>query len=238
VNADPRACNADVAARAAELTVAATGSGEFPRLRGVLHEFAFFAALAGGIVLVALADGGRAQVASWLYAVTLRAMFGASALHHRGRWSSASVRVWTRRLDRSAIFLVIAGTYTPFALLAFEGALAIALLAVVWVGAAAGLLLLLAGVDVPRWLEVLLYVALGWVGVVALPELFSSVGVAVFVLVLVGGGLYTLGALAYVLRRPDRAPAVFGYHEVFHLLVIAAAAVQYIAVLFVVLGAA
>jgi hemolysin III len=148
------------------------------------------------------------------------------------------VRVWTRRLDRSAIFLVVAGTYTPFALLAFEGALATALLAVVWVGAAAGLLLLLAGVDVPRWLEMLLYVALGWVGVVALPELFSSVGLAVSVLVLAGGGLYTLGALAYVLRRPDPAPAVFGYGEVFHLLVIAAAVLQYIAVLFVVLGAA
>jgi hemolysin III len=148
------------------------------------------------------------------------------------------VRVWTRQLDGSGIFLAIAGTYTPFALLAFEGALATALLAVVWVGAAAGLLLLLAGVDVPRWLEMLLYVALGWVGVVALPELFSSVGLAVSVLVLAGGGLYTLGALAYVLRRPDPAPAVFGYGEVFHLLVIAAAVLQYIAVLFVVLGAA
>jgi hemolysin III len=202
-----------------------------------LHEFAFFAALAAGIVLVVFANDGRAQLASWLYAGTLAAMFGASALYHRIRWRSASARAWIRRLDHSAIFLFIAGTYTPFALLAFHGALATTLLAVVWAGAAAGLLLKLVWVDAPAWLAALAYAALGWVGVVALPELFSSVGVAVSVLVLVGGGLYTLGALAYVLRRPDPAPAVFGYHEVFHLLVTAAAVVQYIAVSFVVLGA-
>jgi hemolysin III len=220
------------------LTAPATRSGEIPRLRGVLHEFAFFAALAAGIVLVALADGRRAQVASWLYAAALAAMFGASALYHRVRWSSASVRVWMRRLDHSAIFLFIAATYTPFVLLAFRGALAMTLLTVVWTAAAAGLLLNLAWVDAPTWVATLVYVALGWVGVVALPELFSSVGLAVSVLVLAGGGLYTLGALAYVLRRPDPAPAVFGYHEVFYLLVIAAAVLQYIAVSFVVLGAA
>ena len=143
-----------------------------------------------------------------------------------------------RRLDHSAIFVFIAGTYTPFVLLAFRGALATTLLAVVWTAAAVGLVLNLAWVDAPAWLATLVYVGLGWVGVVALPELFSSVGLAVSVLVLAGGGLYTLGALAYVLRRPDPAPAVFGYHEVFHLLVIAAAVVQYIAVSFVVLGAA
>jgi hemolysin III len=219
------------------LTAPATHSGEIPRLRGVLHEYAFFAALGAGIVLVALADEGRAQAASWPYAATLAAMFGVSALYHRIRWSSASVRLWMRRLDHSAISLFIAGTYTPFALLAFQGALTTSLLALVWAGAAAGLVLNLARVDVPTWLATLAYVALGWVGVVALPELFSSVGVAVSLLVLVGGGLYTLGALAYVLRWPDPAPAVFGYHEVFHLLVITAAAVQYIAVSFVVLGA-
>jgi hemolysin III len=220
------------------VTAPAIRSGEIPRLRGVLHEFAFFAALAAGIVLVALADGRRAQVASWLYAAALAAMFGASALYHRVRWSSASVRVWMRRLDHSAIFLFIAATYTPFVLLAFRGALATTLLTVVWTAAAGGLLLNLAWVDAPTWLATVVYVALGWVGVVALPELFSSVGLAVSMLVLAGGGLYTLGALAYVLRRPDPAPAVFGYHEVFHLLVIAAAVVQYIAVSFVVLGAA
>jgi hemolysin III len=212
--------------------------GEVPRLRGVVHQCAFAAAFAAGVVLVALAEAGRAQVASWLYASTLILMLGASTLHHRARRASPSVRAWLRRLDHSAIFLFIAGTYTPFALVAFEGTLGAALLGVVWAGAAAGLLLRLFWVEAPGWLAALAYVSLGWVGVVVLPELLSAVGVAVFVLVLVGGGLYTLGALTYVLRRPDPAPAVFGYHEVFHVLVTAAAAVQYIAVSLVVLGAA
>lgn len=215
----------------------AAHTGELPRLRGVFHQYAFFAALVAGTALGALADGTRERVASWLYAATLAAMFGASALYHRIRWNSASARAWMRRLDHAAIFLVIAGTYTPFALLALEGVLATALLALVWAGAAAGLILNVAPVDVPKWLGALAYLALGWVGIVALPGLFAGVGPAAFVLVLVGGGFYTLGALAYVLRRPDPVPAVFGYHEVFHLLVVAAATVHYVAVSLVVLGA-
>jgi hemolysin III len=228
----------NVAFDQSEVTAFASRAGEMPRLRGVSHQCAFFAALAAGIVLVVLADEGRARVASWLYAGSLAAMFGASAIYHRIRWTSESVRVWIRWLDRSAIFLFIAGTYTPFVLLALQGPVANALLAVVWAGAALGLLFNLAWVKAPVWLATLPYVVLGWVGVVALPKLVSTVGVAISVLVLVGGGLYTLGALAFVLRRPDPAPAVFGYHEVFHAFVIAAAAVQYIAVSFVVLGAA
>jgi hemolysin III len=228
----------NVAFDPSELTASATRSGEIPRLQGVLHEFAFLAALAAGIVLVAVADEGRARVVSWFYGATLAAMFGTSALYHRIRWTSESVRVWIRRLDRSAIFLFIAGTYTPFTLLALQGALAIALLAVVWAGAVAGLLLNLAWVRAPAWLATLPYVGLGWVGLVALPTLFSTAGVAVPVLLLVGGGLYTLGALVFVVRRPDPAPAIFGYHEVFHVFVIAAAVVQYIAVSFLVLEAA
>lgn len=201
-----------------------------------MHQCAFSAAFAAGVVLVALAEPGRARVASWLYAGTLVLMLGASTLHHRARWTSASVRAWLRRLDHSAIFLFIAGTYTPFALVAFQGTPGSVLLGVVWAGAVAGLLVKLLWVNAPAWLAALAYVGLGWIGVIVLPELFSAVGVAVFVLVLVGGGLYTLGAVTYVLRRPDPAPAVFGYHEVFHVLVTAAAAVQYIAVALVVLG--
>jgi hemolysin III len=211
---------------------------ERPRLRGVFHQYAFFAALVAGAVLVLVAESVRARLAMLVYALALTAMFGVSALYHRVAWRSLRARAWMRRLDHSAIPLLIAGTYTPFALLAFQGTLATTLLVLVWAGAAAGLVLNLAWVDAPRRLATFAYVALGWIGVVALPELFASVGLAVSVLVLVGGGLYTLGALAYVLRRPDPAPAVFGYHEVFHLLVIAAAVVQYIAVSFVVLGAA
>ena len=133
-----------------------------------------------------------------------------------------------RRLDHSTILLLIAGTYTPFALLAFEGAIANAILIVVWSGAAAGLLLNLVWVDAPTWLTTLVFLALGWVGVMAVPQLFD-VGIAPAVLVCVGGGLCTLGALAYALKRPNPAPAVFGYHEIFHLFVIAAAATHFVA---------
>jgi hemolysin III len=200
-----------------------------PRFRGVFHQYAFFVALVAGIVLVALSDSPRELVATWIYAAALAAMFGVSALYHRIDWRSARVRKWMRRLDHSMILLLIAGTYTPFALLAFDGVLADALLVVVWAGAAAGLVLNLAWIDAPTWVTALVFVALGWVGVAAVPELFD-LGVAPAVLVFVGGALYTLGALAYALKRPNPAPATFGYHEIFHLLVIGAAAVHFVAI--------
>ena len=200
-----------------------------PRLRGVLHQYAFYVALVAGVVLVAVSDSGRELFATWVYAVALAAMFGVSALYHRVNWKSARARTWMRRLDHSTILLLIAGTYTPFALLAFDGRIAEVILIVVWVGAAAGLVLNLAWVDAPKWLTALVFIALGWVGVVAVPEMFD-LGVAPAALIFVGGGLYTLGALAYALRRPNPAPAVFGYHEVFHLLVIGAAAAHFVAI--------
>ena len=202
---------------------------ERPRLRGVFHQYAFFAAVAAGTVLVVLADSERGRFAMWVYAVALAAMFGVSALYHRVTWRSLRVRKWMRRLDHSTILLLIAGTYTPFALLAFEGALADAILVVVWSGAAAGLVLNLFWVDAPTWITTLVFLALGWVGVAAVPQLLD-VGVAPAVLVFVGGALYTLGALTYALKRPDPVPAVFGYHEIFHVLVIAAAAIHFVAV--------
>ena len=202
---------------------------EKPRLRGVFHQYAFYVALVAGAVLVALSDSRRELLATWIYAVALAAMFGVSALYHRVDWRSGRVRTWMRRLDHSTILLLIAGTYTPFALLAFDGKLADAILIVVWAGAAAGLVLNLVWVDAPTWLTALVFIALGWVGVVAVPQLFE-VGVAPAVLVFVGGGLYTLGALAYALKRPDPVPAVFGYHEIFHLLVIGAAVVHFVAI--------
>ena len=200
-----------------------------PRLRGVFHQYAFFVALAAGIVLVAVSDSARELFATWVYAAALAAMFGISALYHRVNWRSSRARAWMRRLDHSAILLLIAGTYTPFALLAFDGAVADVILIVVWAGAAAGLVLNLAWIDAPTWLTALVFLALGWVGVAAVPELFD-VGVAPAVLVFVGGGLYTLGALAYATKRPNPVPAVFGYHEIFHLLVIGAAVVHFVAI--------
>ena len=202
---------------------------ERPRLRGVFHQYAFFVALVAGLVLVILADSFRERLAMWVYAVALAAMFGVSALYHRVTWRSPRVRRWMRRLDHSTILLLIAGTYTPFAVLTFDGVLADAILVVVWSGAGAGLLLNLLWVDAPTWVTAAVFMALGWVGVVTVPELVD-VGIAPAVLVFVGGGLYSLGALAYALKRPNPRPAVFGYHEVFHLLVVAAAAVHFIAI--------
>ena len=200
-----------------------------PRLRGVFHQYAFYAALVAGTVLVAVSDSGRELLATWIYAAALTAMFGVSALYHRVNWRSTTVRMWMRRLDHSTILLLIAGTYTPFALLAFDGRIGDIILVVVWCGAAAGLVLNLAWIDAPKWVTALVFIALGWVGVVAVPELLD-VGVVPTVLVFVGGGLYTLGALAYAFRRPNPVPATFGYHEIFHVLVVAAAAVHYVAI--------
>ena len=200
-----------------------------PRLRGVFHEYAFYAAVVAGIVLVAAADSARERFATWIYAFALAAMFGVSALYHRVDWRSTRVRTWMRRLDHSTILLLIAGTYTPFALLAFEGAVADAVLVTVWVGAAAGLVLNLAWIDAPKWLVAIVFVALGWVGVIAFPQMIE-LGIAPATLILAGGALYTLGALTYALRRPNPAPAVFGYHEIFHLLVIGAAATHFVAI--------
>ena len=200
-----------------------------PRLRGVFHQYAFYVAVVAGVVIVALSDSGRELLATWVYAVALAAMFGVSALYHRVDWRSPRLRAWMRRLDHSTILLLIAGTYTPFALLAFDGKLADAILIVVWAGAAAGLVLNLAWVDAPKWLTAIVFVALGWVGVVAVPEMLD-LGVAPAVLVFVGGGLYTLGAITYALRRPNPVPHVFGYHEIFHVLVIAAAAAHFVAI--------
>ena len=149
---------------------------EKPRLRGVFHQYAFFVALVAGIVLVALSDSVRELVATWIYAAALAAMFGVSALYHRVDWRSARSRVWMRRLDHSMILLLIAGTYTPFALLAFDGVLADVILVVVWAGAAAGLVLNLAWIDAPTWLTALVFVALGWVGVARGPGAASTSG--------------------------------------------------------------
>jgi hemolysin III len=206
-----------------------------PRLRGVLHQWAFFVAVVAGTVLVVVAPPGRATLATAIYAATVVGLFGVSALYHRINWSSAAARRWMRRLDHSMIFLLIAGTYTPFALLALHGTLATAILVVVWAGAVGGIVLNLIWVDAPKWVTALVYVALGWVAVIAFPSLFDELGVTATMLVAAGGVLYTLGAVVYALRRPDPVPAVFGYHEIFHALVIAAAAIQYAVVAFFVL---
>jgi hemolysin III len=206
-----------------------------PRLRGVFHQYAFFFALAAGIALVVLADGYLERFAVWVYAAALAAMFGASALYHRFPWRSTATRLRARRLDHAMIFVFIAGTYTPFALLEFRGAVRVAVLAAVWAGAVLGLALNLIWIDGPRWLSALAYLAVGWVGVIALPQLFPALGVAPAVLLIVGGGIYTVGALAYAASWPNPFPTTVGFHEVFHLLVVVAAVTQFVALSLVVL---
>jgi len=206
-----------------------------PRLRGVSHQWAFFVSLALGAALVLTAPGGRATLAAAVYAASVAGLFGSSALYHRIDWASVSARAWMRRLDHSMIFLLIAGTYTPFALLALEGTLATAILIAVWGGALAGIAFKLLWIGAPKWLVALTYVLLGWVAVAAFPQMLDSIGLAATSLVAAGGVLYTVGAGVYALRRPDPSPAVFGYHEIFHVLVIVAAALQYAAIAFWVL---
>ena len=210
-----------------------------PRLRGVSHQWAFVVSLVTGTALVLSAPTGKATAAAAIYAATVAGLFGASALYHRITWASAAARRWMRRLDHSMIFLLIAGTYTPFALLSLDGAIATVILFAVWAGALAGIVMKLFWIDAPKWLVALTYVLLGWVAVAAFPQLLSDIGVTATTLVAVGGLLYTVGAVVYARQRPDPVPTVFGYHEVFHALVIAAAALQFAVVAFyVVPGAA
>lgn len=203
-----------------------------PRLRGVSHQWAFFLSLAAGLVLVIVAPAGRATVAALIYSVSLAGLFGTSAVYHRINWSSVNARRRMRRLDHSMIFLFIAGTYTPFALLSLRGTLATVILIVVWAGAIGGIVMKLAWIDAPKPLTAAVYVGLGLIGLAAVPELLAQTGVTATALVAAGGGLYVAGAVVYARGRPDPVPTVFGYHEVFHALVIAAAALQYAAVAF------
>ena len=200
-----------------------------PRLRGVLHQYAFFAAVVVGAVLVAFAESGVARVSAIVFAASVATMLGVSALYHRIVWPPGPRR-WIRRLDHAAIFMLIAGTYTPFGLVALDGTWRVAVLAIAWSGAFAAIVLKVAWIDAPRWVAAVLSVALGWVGVVALPQILDSVGVAPLTLIAVGGAFYTAGAIIYALKRPDPVPSVFGYHELFHALVVAAAACQYVAI--------
>lgn len=208
---------------------------EKPRLRGVSHQWAFLLALPVGIVLIALAGSPLSRAATAVFASGVAVMFGVSALYHRPTWSPVR-RLWLRRLDHAAIYLLIAATYTPFGLLVLEGAWRPAVLAVVWTGALLAILLKLCWPASPKWIAAVIAIGLGWVAAVAFRELLEGAGTTATSLVLAGGICYTLGAVVYVVGRPDPMPAVFGYHEVFHALVIAAVALQYASVAIVVTG--
>lgn len=197
-----------------------------PKLRGWLHAGTFPVAVAAGIVLVSLAPSPRARITAAIFSVTAALLFGVSALYHRGHWSPRTTGV-LKRLDHANIFLIIAGTYTPFSVLLLPSGPARVLLCLVWGGAVLGVLFRVLWVHAPRWLYVPVYVALGWVAVAYLPH-FLSGGIAAFVLVVVGGVLYTAGGVIYGLKRPNPSPRWFGFHEVFHALTVAAFVSHYV----------
>src|SRR3954452_3889056 len=201
-----------------------------PRLRGVTHEWAFFISLVAGGALIAAAPSGHARLAVTIYAFSLSALLGTSALYHRVNWRRPEIRRWMRRLDHSMIFVLIAGTVTPFALLVMNGAFADALLIAVWSGAAAGIIVELIWVEAPKWVTTLVYLAVGWIGALGFPAIAIEAGLGAAILIAAGGVLYTAGAIVYARQRPDPNPAVFGYHEIFHVLVLAAATAHFAAI--------
>ena len=200
-----------------------------PKLRGVSHLYALVVAVVAAVALVATAPEGDATVAAAVYGTTLVAMFAASALYHRGSWSPPVARRLLQ-LDHTAIFLLIAGTYTPVAMLAMSSTAEEILLPLVWLVAAGGILFEWLPVRSPRGYVTTVYLVLGWIGAFAILSVWEHVGAA-GALLLAGGGLaYTAGAIVHAARRPDPWPAVFGYHEVFHVFVILAAAMHYAAI--------
>jgi hemolysin III len=201
-----------------------------PKFRGVSHEWAFFVSLGLGVSLLALADTPRKLLAVTIYAVSLSALFGTSALYHRVNWKTSKARMFMRRLDHSMIFLLIAGTVTPFALLTLSGTWSTAILIAVWAGAIIGVTVEVLWTSSPKWVSAILYVAVGWIAAVAFPQIVGTAGAFAGLLIATGGILYTIGAVVYATQRPDPNPTYFGYHEVFHLLVIGAAATHFAAV--------
>ena len=204
-----------------------------PRLRGVFHELAFFAAIGAGIPLAITADPGKARFSAIVFASCVAVCFGASALYHRPTWQPRA-RSWLARLDHAGIYLLIAGTYTPFGLLVLSRGWAIPVLTIIWTGAIAAIMLKLFWPGLPKVASAAIGLGLGWVAVAAFTQLLKLPLVGLL-LVLAGGVAYTLGAITYARRRPDPIPHVLGYHEVFHVLTVIAAGCQYAAIAFYVL---
>jgi hemolysin III len=207
---------------------------ERPLLRGVFHQVAFSASLVVGTLLIVGAAGARQHVAAAVFAGAVAVCFGTSALYHRVTWTPR-VRPWMRRLDHAGVYLLIAGTYTPICLLVLRGDWRLIVLTTVWACAAAAAIFKFVWVDAPKWLAAALGIALGWAGVAVLPQLATRLDPAAVALLGVGGLVYTAGAVVYARRRPDPVPAVFGYHELFHVLTLIAVSCQYVAIAFFVI---
>lgn len=203
-------------------------------MRGWLHAYAFFVAVVCGIVLCSIAaarSGWSPLISTLIYSLTVCGLFGTSGLYHRRVWSERGFQVM-RRMDHSMIFVFIAGTYTPFCVLLLEPRPATIMLALVWGGALGGVALKLIWPHAPRWVSAPLYLALGWVAVAMLPDILHAGGVTALVLLIVGGAIYSIGAVSYALRRPNPWPTVFGHHEFFHACTLVAAICHHIAIYF------
>jgi hemolysin III len=205
-----------------------------PLLRGVLHQVGFTVSLVLGTLLIVGAAGASEHVAAAVFAGSVAACFGLSALYHRVNWRPRA-RLWMRRADHAGIYLLIAGTYTPVCLLALGGAWRLVVLAIVWAAAAAAIVLKFAWVGAPKWLAAVIGIALGWAGVALLPQLATRLHPVAIALFALGGIAYTVGAVIYARRRPDPVPSVFGYHELFHALTIVGVSCQYVAIAFFVI---
>lgn len=201
---------------------------DVPLLRGVLHAWAFWFALVAGAVLLLLAPGAQARVAALVYGVGLCALFAGSGLYHRWRWNPRW-RPLLRRIDHATIFVFIAASYTPIALLVLEGSLRTVVLVGVWAGAVGGVIFSVAWITAPRVLTAGTYLALGWFAVVTIPQLLDRLDTVPLALMGAGGLLYTLGAVVYAAKRPNPWPRTFGFHEVFHTFVTLAAAAHFAA---------
>ena len=199
-----------------------------PTLRGWIHAVTSPLVLAAGLVLIALAPTGPATVAAIAFAASSVILFTTSAVYHRGTWSQRAQRA-LQRADHANIFLLIAGSYTPFAVLTLHGTMRVAVLAAVWGAALMGIGFRIFWLTAPRWLYVPLYIGLGWAAAFFVPQLLHGAGVAAFTLIAVGGLMYTLGGVVYGLQRPDPSPRWFGFHEVFHSLTVIAFICQYVA---------
>jgi len=200
-----------------------------PKLRGWIHAATAPLTLAAGVVLIVLSPNAPTRVGSSVFVTSALVLFTVSGIYHRGTWGPRAWR-FLRRFDHANIFLLIAGSYTPFTLLLLHGTDRVVLLSVVWVGAVAGVLFRVFWSDAPRWLYTPIYVALGWAAVFYFGDFVHSASTSVLVLMAVGGGLYTLGGLVYGVQRPNPFPRWFGFHEVFHVLTIAAFVTHYVGV--------
>jgi hemolysin III len=205
-----------------------------PTWRGWIHAATFPVAIAGGVVLIVLADGMIAKLAAAVFMLTSMLLFGNSALYHRFNWKDRT-RIILKRIDHANIFLLIAGTYTPLALLALPQDKGLLLLALVWGGTILGIGFRVFWINAPRWLYVILYLALGWAAVMYLGDLLAA-NLAMMVLVVVGGLLYTVGAIVYGLKKPNPVPGVFGFHEIFHTATVLAFLCHWTAILLICLS--